>query len=191
MALIGKLPSTLASRAIHISLRRKTAVEAITPLRLDRLEHLEVLLRQAARWVADNASLLRNADPQTPITLHSRSADNWRPLLAIADVAGCDWPERARHSAEKLTAGRSGETSSVLLLDDIRQLFSARETGQISVCRLGTEPHRYGTQAVARVEERQAAYAKATCRALGAVRHRPNRRLDRQEMPQGLQALAV
>ena len=32
---------TLSSRAIHIEMRRKTAAERVTPLRLDRLGHLE------------------------------------------------------------------------------------------------------------------------------------------------------
>jgi putative DNA primase/helicase len=67
-----------------------------------------------------------------PAILHGRAADNWRPLLAIADIAGGDWPDRARRSAEKLSAGRSGETIGVILLDDIRQIFSARETDQIT-----------------------------------------------------------
>src|SRR5262249_48912987 len=51
---IGKLPATLASRAIHIELRRKTATERVEPLRLDRLDY-EPLRRQAARWAADQA----------------------------------------------------------------------------------------------------------------------------------------
>ena len=33
VALIGKLPATLSSRAIHIEMRRKTAAERVTPLR--------------------------------------------------------------------------------------------------------------------------------------------------------------
>ena len=63
VAMIGKLPPTLASRAVHIELRRKTADERVEPLRLDRLDHLEPLLRMAARWATDNAAALREADP--------------------------------------------------------------------------------------------------------------------------------
>jgi putative DNA primase/helicase len=36
--------------------------------------------------------------------LHDRAADNWRPLLAIADAAGGAWPERARKAALTLAA---------------------------------------------------------------------------------------
>ncbi len=102
IALIGKLPATLASRAIHIELRRKTAGEAVRPLRADRLDHLLPFCRQAARWVEDNAPRLRNIDPDMPATLSGRAADNWRPLIAIADAAGGDWPARARQIAEEL-----------------------------------------------------------------------------------------
>jgi hypothetical protein len=55
---------------------------------LNRLDHLELLRRQAARWAADNAISLRSADPEMPETLSGRTADNWRPLLTIADLAG-------------------------------------------------------------------------------------------------------
>src|SRR5262245_37659401 len=69
IALIGRLPATLASRAIHIELRRKTAGEVVRPLRADRLDHLRPLCGQAARWAEDNASSLRNIDPEMPETL--------------------------------------------------------------------------------------------------------------------------
>ena len=42
---------------------------------------------------ADHASELREADPVVPPELHDRAADNWRPLLAIADLVGGEWPE--------------------------------------------------------------------------------------------------
>ena len=40
IALIGKLPPTLASRSIHIKLQRKLPTETVEPLRADRLAHL-------------------------------------------------------------------------------------------------------------------------------------------------------
>jgi putative DNA primase/helicase len=123
VALIGKLPATLSSRAIHIEMRRKTAAERVTPLRLDRLEHLERLQRQAARWAQDNVHALRQADPQMPTSLHGRTADNWRPLIAIADSAGKTWADRVRGIAEKLTSERVEETAGVMLLEDISAHF--------------------------------------------------------------------
>lgn len=126
VALIGKLPATLASRAIHIELRRKTAAEIIEPLRADRLDHLEPLRRQAARWVADNILGLHAANPEIPASLSGRTIDNWRPLLAIADLAGEQWPALARSIAELLGGTRSDQSSAVILLEDIRRLFADR-----------------------------------------------------------------
>jgi len=132
VALIGKLPPTLASRAIHIELRRKTAAEHVEPLRLDRLDHLAPLLRMATRWAADNMEKLKEAEPLMPKALSGRAADNWRPLLSIADLAGANWPERARHVGERLSASRTEETVNIMLLEDVRRIFTERGADQIT-----------------------------------------------------------
>ena len=36
--------------------------------------------------------------------VEDRAADTWEPLVAVADLAGGDWPELARHAAIVLTA---------------------------------------------------------------------------------------
>ena len=56
------------------------------------LRQLDLLRRRAARWVADHLPALQAADPAVPDELDDRQADNWRPLLAIADEAGGEWP---------------------------------------------------------------------------------------------------
>ena len=123
IALIGRLPPTLESRAISIELRRMAIGEHVEPLRGDRLEQLEPLCRQAWRWARDNSRLLEKAEPAMPETLRGRTADNWRHMIAIADAAGGDWPERARRAAEFLSAGRSEHTLGIMLLEDLRTLF--------------------------------------------------------------------
>jgi putative DNA primase/helicase len=130
VALIGKLPPTLASRAIHIELRRKTASESVELLRPDRLDHLEPLRRQAARWVVDNAINLSSADPMMPKVLLGRAADNWRPLIAIADLAGGEWPARARQIAQEL-GGCKEQTAGIMLLEDIMLIFTDRAVDRL------------------------------------------------------------
>ncbi len=98
-ALIGRLPDTLEDRSVAIDLRRRIASEAVQPFRLDQTGHLHTLARKAVRWAADHQQALRASDPDVG-TLFNRVADNWRPLLAVADVAGGDWPARARKAAE-------------------------------------------------------------------------------------------
>jgi putative DNA primase/helicase len=124
VALIGKLPATLASRAIHIALRRKMPSETVTELRPERRDHLIPLCRQAARWTSDNADKLRLEEPRLPANIYGRTADNWRPLLAIADVAGGHWPEVARGIAQSLNGKFSEETAGIMLLDDLRRIFA-------------------------------------------------------------------
>ena len=63
-----------------------------------------------------------------PNELNDRAADDWRPLLAVADIAGGEWPERARAAAIALKRNNSDDQSSgVMLLDDIRAILE--ETG--------------------------------------------------------------
>ena len=82
-----KLPATLEDRAIVITMRRKTKGETIERYRPDRHgAAIDELTRKAARWAADHLDELRKADPEIPPTLNDRAADNWVPLLAIADA---------------------------------------------------------------------------------------------------------
>ena len=56
--------------------------------------------------------------------MFNRLADNWRPLFALAEAAGGDWPKRARRAFDLL--GKPGDevvSRSVLLLGDFRDLF--------------------------------------------------------------------
>lgn len=133
IALIGQLPDTLEDRAISVSMRRRAPGEAIERLRLDRAGEFEPLRRKAARWAVDHLEELRAADPETPGGLNDRAADNWRTLLAIADLVGGDWPGRARRAARLLTATGSDDDGSVrtLLLRDIRDLFDRLDVDRI------------------------------------------------------------
>lgn len=133
IALIGDLPDTLRDRAIEVRLRRRRPDEAVERVRLDRLGELEPLRRRCARWAADNLDALREADPDVPGELHDRASDNWRPLLAIADVAGGEWPERARRAALRLSGAEVDDgDAGVLLLSDLRDLFAARGADRLA-----------------------------------------------------------
>jgi len=125
-ALIGRLPSTLEDRSIVLPMRRRAAHESVERLRLDRLAELAPLRRQAARWAADAAEELAGADPVLPPLESDRAADNWRPLLAIADAAGGHWPSRARQALASLAdeGGSEQADAAVQLLADIEAIFA-------------------------------------------------------------------
>ena len=56
--------------------------------------------------------------------VEDRAADTWEPLIAIADVAGGDWPARARDAARTLTAEDEADTSlGARLLADLLDVF--------------------------------------------------------------------
>ncbi len=138
IALIGKLPPTLRGRSIEIRMQRRKKGEAVEQLRRDRLHRLEPLRRKAWRWAQDHLDALRAADPDLPDGLHDRVADNWRPLLAIADLAGSGWPERAREVARSISGvtDTSEDSRAVLLLADLRELFQARDSGQLPTAKI-------------------------------------------------------
>jgi hypothetical protein len=78
-----------------------------------------------AEWCAEHEAEFYGADPQMPQGIDDRDADCWEPLLAVADVAGAEWPRRAREAAVALVA-RSAErtqTSGVQLLSDLFEVF--------------------------------------------------------------------
>jgi putative DNA primase/helicase len=133
IAMIGKLPSTLADRSIPIRLRRRRADEAVQSFRADRADDLGRVASMAARWASDNAAEVRDADPEMA-GLFNRDADNWRPLFAIADRAGGPWPNWAREAARAPVADgvADDESTGALLLADIRDAFVTRDPDRIS-----------------------------------------------------------
>ncbi len=128
IALIGELPPTLADRSVTIRMRRRSRAETIERLQLHRLGEMEDLRSMAARWAVDHMDELRFAEPEIPSCItRDRARDNWRPLLSIADLAGEEWPRRARESASRLCALSANDTSvGILLLEDLRVLFQSR-----------------------------------------------------------------
>src|SRR5262249_9406292 len=62
---------------------------------------------------------IAKARPAVPEDLNDRAADIWEPLLALADLAGVDWPEKARKAAVGLTSRAQSESPIGALLLDI------------------------------------------------------------------------
>ena len=139
IAMIGQLPGTLADRSIGIELQRRLAGEVVEPFRFGRTEHLDRLASKAARWAADNADRVRAADPLMPPGVFNRVADNWAPLLAIADVAGGEWPQRARRALQAIQGTVEDDSVRVQLLTDIRAIFADRQLDRLPSLKLVEE----------------------------------------------------
>jgi hypothetical protein len=130
LASILDLPDTIMDRAVVIRMRRRARDERVASYRTRRdRAPLNGLRDRLAAWIRDHQDELKKAEPATP--LEDRAADTWEPLLAVADLAGGDWPARARTAAEVLTGTETDQaldgTAGIRLLTDLRQVFGDTE----------------------------------------------------------------
>jgi hypothetical protein len=117
-------------RAVVVRMRRRAPGEHVQPYRTRRdAPPLHDLRDRLAPWARAHLRELQHATP--PMPLEDRAADTWEPLIAIADLAGGDWPARARDAAATMTAAEVQQeedtAASVRLLADLRQVFTAAD----------------------------------------------------------------
>jgi putative DNA primase/helicase len=126
LAMIGAPPPTLEDRSIIIRLSRKGPREKAERFRVGGDVEMAQLRETAARWADETGRFIRDPDPNMPVELNDRAADNWRQLLAIADLAGETWGARARSAAIALASPENDEAVGDLVLLDIKQMFAVR-----------------------------------------------------------------
>lgn len=132
---IGRLPDTVADRAIPIRLKRAAPGEKIERFRQrDVGPHAVHLTTRIREWCNLRLSALRDARPRFPEGLTDRQEDGAEPLLAIADAGGGEWPNKARVALVKLWTGAAAEDDSIRirLLSDIRTIYEKRQTEKLS-----------------------------------------------------------
>ncbi|USQ75356.1 DUF3631 domain-containing protein [Ornithinimicrobium cryptoxanthini] len=128
LAGIGRMPDTIEDRAVVLNLRRRKPTEKVAPFRRrrDALPLFE-LRGQLADWAEAAVVDLDGAEPSMPPGVEDRAADTWEPLLAVADLAGGAWPERARaacqHFVNEFEEDGQSQSEGVMLLADIREIF--------------------------------------------------------------------
>lgn len=133
LAGIRELPGALRTRCIPIRLQRRGKDQAIERFRDRDAQALDPLRLRLAAWVACVRADLFAAEPELPEALSDRQADCWEPLLAVADVLGGDWPDRARAAAVAIHGRDPVATPStgVLLLEHIREAFTAAQSDRL------------------------------------------------------------
>jgi hypothetical protein len=129
LAGIGAMPDTIEDRAVVVHMRRRAGGEEVSPWRIKRDRPTMVALGvELSAWLTPQLKVLEAAQPIMP--LEDRAADTWEPLIAVADLAGGDWPERARAAAVVMT-GEAEKTSvasdRIQLLIDVRAAFGTEE----------------------------------------------------------------
>ena len=130
LAGLGWLPETILTRAVIIRMRRRAPNEKVTAFR--RRVHApdgHKLRGELAAWAAKAVDAMAAARPEIPLGIEDRNADVWEPLLAVADAASGDWPQRARDAAVALVAaaGESEPSLGIRLLADMRTVLGASD----------------------------------------------------------------
>ena len=126
---IGNVPDTVASRSIVIEMKRKAPEERVESLRFrDVMEARKPLLASLDGWSKSGiVEKLRQERPTFPEGFGARQKDISEPLLAVADLAGGEWPTSIRASLLALFSSEASEDSSVgvALLRDILAVFNS------------------------------------------------------------------
>jgi hypothetical protein len=119
IACIGNLKDTNADRSIEINLKRKKPNEKVVKLHLT--QNFEVLQRKCKRWADDNQDKL-GASTYLDF-LNDRAADNWEPLLSIAEAIGTDARDLAIQAAKALSVTEADDDFLGLLIADVLEAF--------------------------------------------------------------------
>jgi len=127
LAGIGAMPDTIEDRAVIARMRRRAPNETVSPYRHRRdRPALRELAERLAAWLRPDLAILEKAEPAMPV--EDRVADTWEPLVAVADHAGGDWPQRARTAVLALIAEAAendqADSDSLAALVDCRTAFA-------------------------------------------------------------------
>jgi hypothetical protein len=127
IAAIGHLPGTIQDRSVTLLMRRAMGKERPAGITVTTEAEGRALASRAARWVSDNQGALAETVPRMPPGVINRKADNWRPLIAIAGLAGGTWADEAARLAAAPAGDDDGQGLLSMLLADLQAIF--KETG--------------------------------------------------------------
>jgi hypothetical protein len=123
LAGLGRLPETVADRAVTIHMKKRKRTERVESWR-ERVNGPEAkdLGERLDRWMS-NATL--HFPSHMPV--EDRAADVWEALVMVADAAGGHWPLRARNAAIAVTTNDEKASLGVQLLSDLRIVFGVKD----------------------------------------------------------------
>lgn len=143
IAAIGSLPGTVEDRSITVRLKRATQTER---QQLSRLRAATIYAdladtrRRLSRFAADYGEKVaaRWRDGIRFDGFSHRAQDNWEPLIAIAEVAAGNWPDRARKAMCAIEQPRALEedTFRTMLLQHIAAIFTEAQTDKLATNQL-------------------------------------------------------
>jgi hypothetical protein len=127
-----KLDRALLTRSIPIDMQRRSPDEHVAEfVAWDAVPEGNAIRDRLSSWASSQKEPLRGCRPERPDAIMNRLAECWVPLLAVAAVAGGEWPDRARAAAIALSGiGREVTEASPnsRLLEALREAFGDRDT---------------------------------------------------------------
>jgi hypothetical protein len=134
--LAGNMPDTITTRAVTVHMQRRREDEEVEEFWEEEVETEAAPLREMlAAWIGSVTDKVSKGRPTMPPGVRDRSAEIWRPLIAIADAAGGHWPDTARaacvHFVAVAAADRNGGGLRMQLLADLRDLFTSRNADKL------------------------------------------------------------
>src|SRR5215831_3321337 len=129
------MDDTTQSRSIICLIWPKLATEVVDDFTYQDDAEFKVIRRKLLRFAIDNAVTLRDAKPDFPPGFNNRIRTNWKMLLAIAELADGEWPERVRKAALELEADRDEPDEGIRLFQGLKDVWgSVEERTSESVC---------------------------------------------------------
>jgi hypothetical protein len=125
------LPRTTLSRGIPIKIWLKRSDEKVEEFAHRDDESFLNLRRKLLRFANDYASVIATIKPAFPSGFDNRVRANWKLQLAIAELAGGDWPESARKAAEHI-AGKIEGSQGARLFTGFHAMCVARLKGGVA-----------------------------------------------------------
>ena len=125
LAGIGRLPDTVSDRCIPIHLIAKKKSDKVQRFRKREVNVEELVAAlEAYSQKPEIVEALRNGRAEVP-EISDRQNDIAEGLIVIADLAGGDWPGKARKSLIELFSAKEEENIGVQLLVSCRDAFGA------------------------------------------------------------------
>ena len=123
-----RMPDTVLSRSIVCLIWPKLASELVEEFTYQDDDEFKIIRRKLLRFAIDNAVALRAAKPEFPPGFNNRIRVNWKMLLAIAELAGGEWPKRVRNAALELETDRDEPSEAIRLFQALQDVWGKAET---------------------------------------------------------------
>jgi len=143
LVLIGNLPDTLADRCIPIAMRRRKPGEQVDRFFNTHAQNqARPALREMAKWAKANRTRIKSKLRGDVEFLEDREAELWLPLFAVCQVAASERLAELKSVALRISGRKLADEPAdlrILLLKDVREVFTRTREARLSSSRLLTE----------------------------------------------------